>query len=188
MGRPTCVLAPTARLTRSSRIKNTAGNSSRIRVGENTIVAGELFTFRHGGQIAIGDWCYVGEGTRIWSAGSISIGDRVLIAHNVNIFDSTTHPVDATLRHQQFRAIATTGHPAQIALDEKPVHIGNDAWIGAGAIILRGVTIGEGAVVGAGAVVTRDVEAWTMVAGNPAQKLRDIDPAERRSEAGTRTP
>ena len=54
------------------------------------------------------------------------------------------------------------------------VKIGNDCWIGAGAIILNGITIGEGAVVGAGAVVTKDVEPYTIVVGNPAHKIKDI--------------
>lgn len=52
--------------------------------------------------------------------------------------------------------------------------IGIDSWIGVGAIILNGVTIGDGAVVGAGAVVTKDVEPFTIVAGNPARKINDV--------------
>ena len=54
------------------------------------------------------------------------------------------------------------------------VKIGNDCWIGAGVIILSGVTIGECSVVGAGAVVTKDVEPYTIVAGVPAKKIKDI--------------
>ena len=50
----------------------------------------------------------------------------------------------------------------------------NNCWIGAGAIILNGVTIGDGAIVGAGAVVTKDVEPYTVVAGNPARKIKDV--------------
>lgn len=54
------------------------------------------------------------------------------------------------------------------------VKIEDDCWIGAGAIILNGITIGKGSVVGAGAVVTKDVEPYTIVGGNPAHKIRDI--------------
>ena len=52
--------------------------------------------------------------------------------------------------------------------------IGNDSWIGAGAIILNGLTIGEGTVIGAGTVVTKDVEPYTIVVGNPAHKIKEI--------------
>ena len=135
--------------------------------------------FGHGGQISIGEWCYVGVGSRIWSAGSIEIGDRVLISHSVNIFDNLTHPLRATERHQQARQIFMTGHPREINLDEKPVKIGDDAWIGACAIILRGVSIGKGGVVAAGAVVTRDVPEYSIVAGNPAVVVRELSLDER---------
>jgi acetyltransferase-like isoleucine patch superfamily enzyme len=143
------------------------------------MILGELLTFAHGGQIQIGAWCYVGEGTRIWSASRIHIGDRVLIAHNVNIFDSLTHPVGAGARHRQFQMIVTSGHPKEIDLGERAITIGPDAWIGAHAIILRGVVIGTGGIVGAGAVVTRNVPDYTIVAGNPAHPIRELTPSER---------
>jgi acetyltransferase-like isoleucine patch superfamily enzyme len=176
LGRPTCVLDRGARLYRTARIRNASGKDEHIRVGSSSLILGELLTFGHGGKIRIGEWCYVGEGTRIWSALNITIGDRVLIAHNVNILDSLTHPIDAASRHRQFRMIVTSGHPEQIELDEQPVHIHSDTWIGANAIILRGVTIGAGGIVGAGAVVTRNVSAYSMVAGNPARCIRELEP------------
>jgi acetyltransferase-like isoleucine patch superfamily enzyme len=179
LGRPTCVLASGAKLHRSARIRNASGNDGHIRVGSSSIILGELLTFGHGGQIQIGEWCYVGEGTRIWSALSVNIGDRVLIAHNVNIFDNLTHPIDAVERHRQFHMIATCGHPKQIDLGERAIHIKSDAWIGANATILRGVTIGQAAVVGAGSVVTKNVPAHTIVAGNPARPIRELELAER---------
>jgi len=138
-----------------------------------------LLIFGHGGQISIGEWCYVGEGTRIWSASSIEIGNRVLISHSVNIVDNLTHPLKATERHEQAKAIFDRGHPRDISLDEKPVKIGDDAWIGACAMVLRGVSVGEGGVVAAGAVVTRDVPAYSIVAGNPAVIVRELAPDER---------
>jgi len=138
-------------------------------------VDGQLLVFPHGGQITIGAWCYIGEGSRVWSSCNVEIGDRVMISHNVNIFDSLTHPVSAELRHEHFRHIATSGHPKSIQLGEMPVHVGSDAWIAAGAILLRGVRVGEGAIVGAGAVVTHDVEPWSVVVGNPARKIRIVE-------------
>lgn len=56
----------------------------------------------------------------------------------------------------------------------KNITIRDDAWIGMNCIILKGVTIGEGAIVGAGSVVTKDVPAWTLVAGNPARVIKQI--------------
>ena len=74
--------------------------------------------FGHGGRISIGEWCYVGVGTRIWSAISIEIGDRVLISHSANVFDSLTHPLQAAARHEQVKQIFTSGHPREVSLDE----------------------------------------------------------------------
>ncbi|HYA42161.1 MAG TPA: acyltransferase [Syntrophobacteraceae bacterium] len=163
------VLYPTA------RVSNIFGDPKAITLGEHTHVRGELLTFGHGGTISIGNYCYVGEGTRIWSALSIHIGDRVLIAHNVNIFDNDTHPIDdAAARHRQFVEIITTGHPRSICLNEAPVTIENDVLICCQSVILSGITIGEGAVVGAGSVVTKDVAPYTLVAGNPACTIRKI--------------
>lgn len=179
LGRATCRLGEGTRLGASARVRNIFGDADKIVVGRHTLVLGELLTFAHGGQIEIGEWCYVGEGSRIWSAASILIGDRVLISHSANIFDNLTHPVRAAARHEQFRQIMTLGHPRELSLDEKPVRICSDAWIGAGAMVLRGVTVGEGGIVAAGAVVTRNVPAFTIVAGNPAEVVRELSDDER---------
>lgn len=177
-GKPTCDKHPTARLGRSARIINIGNDSALIKIGAGTIVEGSLLTFAHGGQITVGQWCYIGEGSRIWSAGQIDIGNRVMISHNVNIFDNLTHPVDPVSRHQHFRAIATVGHPNRMDLGERPVLIDDDAWIAAGAMVLRGVTIGKAAIVGAGAVVTHDVPPFAIVAGNPARVIRYVTLAD----------
>jgi acetyltransferase-like isoleucine patch superfamily enzyme len=163
----------------SAKVINIQKNRAAISLGENTHLLGELLVFAHGGQISVGQNCYIGEDSRLWSADQICIGHRVLISHNVNIFDNLTHPISASLRHAQFVAIGKTGHPEVIDLSESPVFIGDDVWIGAGAIILKGVNIGEGAVIGAGAVVTKNVPAWTIVAGNPATVIREIPIDER---------
>lgn len=162
----------------AARILNASGSSERISIGTRSLIEGELFVFAHGGHISIGESCFVGPGARVWSAGSIDIGNRVLISHNVNIFDSLTHPLSPRMRHAQFQAIASTGHPKSIELAEEPVNIGDDAWIGAGATILKGVSIGACAIVGACAVVTHDVPAATIVAGNPAKSVRTLTAQE----------
>jgi acetyltransferase-like isoleucine patch superfamily enzyme len=179
IGRATCRLQREAVLGSTARIRNIRGDADKIVVGSHSRILGELLTFAHGGEIRIGEWCYVGEGSRIWSAASVMIGNRVLISHSANVFDSLTHPLEATARHQQVRQIFERGHPRRISLDENPVNIRDDAWIGAGAIILRGVTVGEGGVVAAGAVVTKDVAPFTVVAGNPAVMVRELSPDER---------
>jgi acetyltransferase-like isoleucine patch superfamily enzyme len=171
-GRATCRLAPGARLMPTARIRNIRGDNDCIAIGANSVIRGELLTFAHGGKIEIGTWCYVGEGTRIWSASSIQIGDRVLISHGVNIFDNLTHPLNPEERHKQIQDIFIRGHPRQVDLDERPVTIDDDAWIGAGAFIMRGARIGARAIVAAGSVITKDVEADTVVGGNPAMVVK----------------
>jgi len=177
MGRATCRLRPSAVLKPTARIRNIRGDTDKIVVGQHTHILGELLTFAHGDEIVIGDWCYVGEGTRIWSAASIEIGNCVLIFHSANIFDSLT--IAAAQRHEQVRQIFLSGHPREISLDEKPVRIDDDVWIGAGAFVLRGVTVGKGGIVAAGSVVTRDVPPYSVVAGNPAVVVRELSPDER---------
>jgi acetyltransferase-like isoleucine patch superfamily enzyme len=179
LGRPTCILASGAKLHRLAKICNASGNDRHILIGSNSLILGELLTFVNGGQIQIGEWCYVGEGTRIWSALEIIIGDRVLIGHNANIFDNLTHPISPGLRHKQYQVLATSGRPKERGLAERAVRIGSDAWIGANSIILRGVTVGEGGIVGAGSVVTKDVPAFTIVGGNPARVIRELTASER---------
>lgn len=154
-------------------------DKSKIKIGKSSHIRGELLVFAHGGQIVIGDDCYVGEGTRIWSGKSILIGNRVLISHGVNIFDSQTHSLSARERNEHYKKIVTSGHPTEINLDELPVVIEDDAWIACMSIILRGVHIGRGAVVAAGSVVTKDVPAWAVVAGNPARVIKMIPENQR---------
>jgi len=158
----------------SARIINNINIPERIKIGAYSHIKGELLTFGHGGEIILGRYCYVGENTRIWSGIKITIGDRTLISHNVNIFDNLIHPDSPEERHEQFKAIISMGQPTNIDLSDKPVIIGNDVLIGAQATILKGVTIGDGAIVGAGSVVTKDIPPCTVVGGNPAVTIRKI--------------
>ncbi len=174
-GRSAHLKGPKTRIGRTAVIDNIQRRGDAIKIGSNSIILGQLLVFRHGGQIAVGDDCFIGENVRIWSAARIQIGNRVLISHDVNIFDNDTHPFDARARHQHYLAIAAAGHPESIDLGEVPVVIEDDAWIAAKAMVLKGVTIGRGAVVGAGSVVTRDVPPFTVVAGNPARPVRQLD-------------
>lgn len=165
-----------------ARVSNTRKVRDAILIGEHTHVLGELLIFAHDGNISIGDWSYIGKGTRIWSGKQIVIGNRVLIAHNVNIFDNLTHPIDAQARHAHYVEVVTKGFPSvtHVDLSEKQVIIGDDVWIGCQSIIMRGVSIGHGAIIAAGSVVTKDVPAYTMVAGNPARMIREVPSYEKR--------
>lgn len=104
-----------------------------------------------------------------------------MIAHSVNIFDNLTHPINSAERHRQIEEMFTKGHPRKLDLDERPVRIEDDAWIGAGAFVMRGVKIGARAIVAAGSVVTKDVGADAVVAGNPALVMKTIPGNEHSS-------
>ena len=113
-------------------------------------------TVANGAEIVIGSGVGV-SGCVISAAKSIHIGDRVLIGSGALIFDSDLHPLAAGERHGQ-------GVCAPIVIED-------DVFIGARAIVLKGVAIGKGAVVGAGAVVAKDVPPGAIVVGNPAKVI-----------------
>lgn len=163
---------PSVKVFPEAIIDNLSNNPTLIKVGANSIIRGQLLIFAHAGEIEIGKDCYLGEGSRIWSATSIRIGDRVLISHGVNIHDTNSHPIDSNLRHQHFMEIMSIGHPKiNPGMVAKPIVIEDDVWIGFNSVILKGVKIGKKSIVGAGSVVTKDVPSSCVVAGNPAKVI-----------------
>jgi acetyltransferase-like isoleucine patch superfamily enzyme len=105
-------------------------------------------------------------------AGDITLGERVVVSYNTTIADRDFHPRDPDARRRDAVANAPEGDRSRRPpLVSRPVVIGDDGWVGIGAIILKGVTIGRGARVGPGAVVTADVPAGGRVAGNPARAV-----------------
>lgn len=164
------------KILEGASIDNIARDPKLIIVNENSVIKAQLLIFAHEGKIEIGKDCYLGEGTRIWSAASIKIGDRVLISHNVNIHDTNSHSLEPDLRHQQFLEIMTNGHPVsnRYDIDSKSIQIEDDVWIGFNSIILKGVTIGKASIIAAGSVVTKDVPESVIVAGNPAKVIRKL--------------
>lgn len=112
-----------------------------------------------GRNLVLGDDVDLAAGVLITTSGGVEIGSRTLIGYRAQILSSNHRIPDGQAR------IFDSGHV------HEPVRIGPDAWIGASAIVLPGVTIGEGAVVAAASVVTRDVEAFTVVAGVPARVI-----------------
>jgi len=155
---------------------NNQNNRSKIKVGEKTLIKGHLLVFKHGGEILIGDYCFIGESTKIWSAKKITIGNRVLISHNVNIHDNNSHPLNSTERHNDFVYILSNGELRDNNdLNERDIVIEDDVWIGFNCTILKGVTIGKGAIVGACTLVTTNIPPYSIVVGNPARVIRFVD-------------
>jgi acetyltransferase-like isoleucine patch superfamily enzyme len=137
----------------------------QITIGENVYVGHDtMLKAYYKNELSIGDDTWIGQGVFMHSAGGISIGARVGIGPGVKMLTSSHDISD--------RAIPILASPLCLA----PIVVEDDSDIGVGAIIMPGVTIGQGAQVGAGAVVTRDVEAYAVVAGNPATVLRHRDP------------
>ncbi|KAG4095851.1 bacterial transferase hexapeptide repeat protein [Neocallimastix lanati (nom. inval.)] len=126
------------------------------KLGKNSVVKAPVSGTRFS-NVTIGDNVYVNSGCLIMGGGGITIDDNTMIAANVQLI-SNNHDLKQ-------RQIITC----------KPVHIKKNAWIGAGATILPGVTIGENSVVGAGSVVTKNVEDNVVVAGNPAKIIKRIE-------------
>jgi carbonic anhydrase/acetyltransferase-like protein (isoleucine patch superfamily) len=120
-----------------------------------TLYTGCSFTVVPGAHLTLGGG-YANHGVALVCFEAISIGRDVAIGPDVLIRDSDSHLITGSDRK------AT-----------EPIHIGDRVWIGARAVILKGVTIGDGAIVAAGAVVTKDVAPGTLVAGVPAKYIRD---------------
>ena len=110
----------------------------------------------------------------------ISIGAYTMISWSVVIMDGYRVPRDARLRREVLRRLPDApGRKLDAAFEHateeaRPVRIGDDVYVGHNATILKGVTIGDGAIVGARSVVDTDVEAYTVVAGNPARFVRRL--------------
>jgi acetyltransferase-like isoleucine patch superfamily enzyme len=173
-----CSMDPSSSLDATSSVMSDAKVAKSIIIGARTHIAGALAIMGGAGRIKIGDDSFVGPNSRIWSWLEIEIGNRVMIAHDVNIFDSMTHPVSAQSRALQYRHILAGSHPRELDLNQKKILIEDDSWIACNVVVLRGVTIGRGSIVGASSVVTKDVPPWSIVAGNPARVIRFLQTDE----------
>lgn len=126
------------------------------------------FRVDFGCNIYTGDNVLINMNCTFLDTNKITIGERVLIAPDVKIY-TAIHPLRANERYYDIG-----GGDAYINTSSKPVQIGDDVWIGGGAIILPGVTIGNEVIVGAGSVVTKDVPNNVVVAGNPAKIIKHL--------------
>ncbi|MET4059336.1 maltose O-acetyltransferase [Arthrobacter sp. UYP6] len=114
----------------------------------------------YGKYLMIGERTFINYSFTALDVAPITIGDDVQIGPNVQLL-TPTHPVEPEPRRDKLEAA-------------KPITVGNNVWIGGGAIILPGVTVGENSVIGAGAVVTKDVPANVVVVGNPARVVKQL--------------
>lgn len=129
------------------------------------------FSVEPDGVLEIGDDCML-VGAMFMVAERITVGQRVIVSYGVTIADSDFHPLDPDMRKLDAVAQAPSGdESARQPLVASPVVIEDDARIGIGTIVLKGVHIGAGAQIGPGSIVTSDVPSGAAVAGNPARIL-----------------
>lgn len=129
-------------------------------IGEGTEIRPPLHV-DYGAHLRIGARCFANFGLVALDVAAITIGDDVQIGPNVQLL-TPTHPVEPEPRREKWEAA-------------QPIVIGDNVWLGGGAIVLPGVTIGDNTVVGAGSVVTRDLPADVVAVGNPARVVRTLD-------------
>jgi acetyltransferase-like isoleucine patch superfamily enzyme len=151
-----------------------------LAVGRGTsIYLGVMFDFGPQASMRIGDYVLM-NGARLICDKEITIGDHCLISWNVVLMDTYRLPRETAKRRAELERLPQRSPRGTATETEaKPIHIEPNVWIGFDSCVLPGVTIGRGAVVGARSVVTIDVPSYTVVAGNPARILRQLQPETR---------
>ena len=133
----------------------------------------------------IGENCYIEPPLHANWGKYTHFGNNVYANFNLTLVDDTDIFVGDNVMFGPNVIIATAGHPVDPPLREKvaqfniPVRIGKNVWIGAGAIVLPGVTIGDHSVIGAGSVVTKDIPPNVVAVGNPCRVLREINDRDK---------
>lgn len=134
----------------------------------------------------IGEGCYIEPPFHAnWGGHNVHFGSHVYANFSLTLVDDTHIYVGDHTMIGPNVTIATGGHPVLPALRERgmqynmPIRIGVNCWIGAGALIMPGVTVGDNSVIGAGSVVTRDIPANVVAVGNPCRVMREIGERDR---------
>ena len=134
----------------------------------------------------IGEGCYIVPPLHsAFGCGHLHFGKKIYVNFNVTFVDDTHIYVGDHTMFAPNVVVATASHPILPELREKgyeynlPVHIGKNCWLGAGAIVMPGVTIGDNTVIGAGSVVTKDIPANVVAVGNPCRVLRKINDRDK---------
>lgn len=128
-------------------------------VGEDTVLRAPVYV-DYGSHLQLGDRVFANFGLVALDVAPITVGHDVQMGPHVQLL-TPTHPLDPDERRAKWEGA-------------KPITIGDNAWLGGGAIVLAGVTIGHDTVVGAGAVVTRDLPPRVLAVGNPARVVRKL--------------
>lgn len=139
--------------------------------GQNTQITAPFYV-DYGKFIFLGNNCEINMNCVFLDCNKITIGDNALIAPGAHIY-TVFHPLNAKERLNNSAGGAGKDFPFAIS-QSAPVSIGNNVWIGGGAIIMPGVSIGDNAVIGAGSVVTKNIPAGTLAYGNPCRVIREI--------------
>lgn len=134
----------------------------------------------------LGEGCYIEPPFRSnWGGHHVHFGNGVYANFNLTLVDDTHVYVGDYCQFGPNVVLATAGHPILPELRycqyqyNAPIHIGNNVWIGASAVVLPGVSIGENSVIGAGSIVTKDIPANVVAVGNPCRVLRPINEHDR---------
>lgn len=134
----------------------------------------------------IGEGCYIEPPFHAnFGGGHVHFGKNVYANFGLTLVDDTHIYVGDYTMFGPNVVVATAGHPILPELREKgyqynmPVHIGKNCWIGAGAIIVPGITIGDNVVIGAGSIVTKDLPSNVVAVGNPCKVLREVNEKDR---------
>ena len=134
----------------------------------------------------IGEGCYIETPFHANFGGAhVHFGKNIYANFNLTLVDDTHIYVGDNTMFGPNVTLATACHPVLPELREKgyqfniPIHIGKNCWIGAGSVILPGVTVGDGSVIGAGSVVTKDIPSGVVAVGNPCRVLRKIGDRDR---------
>ena len=153
--------------TRPSQLKERQAllKTMLAEVGEGCYMEPPFYANWGGHHVHFGSHIYVNFGLTCVDDTHIYIGDYTMIAPRVTLA-SAGHPILPQLREQGYQYNA-------------PVRIGRNCWIGAGAVVLPGVTVGDNGVIGAGSVVTKDIPSNVVAVGNPCRVLRPVNDHDR---------
>ena len=140
---------------------------------------GTMFNVGQRGRVSLGEFALV-HGAHIICEKEITIGDHALISWNVVLMDSYRLSSDPLIRRRELELVPQRAKRFLFEqVEAKPICIEPNVWIGFDSCVLPGVTIGKGSIVGARSVVAENVPPYTVVAGNPARVIRQLDPAEK---------